>query len=85
MEMGETHIGPANHIGGGPVETFKDRVFKNLIWQVDPKAVFEKSEAESNCAVFTPKVLERLHVQNFATFPVLSFLCHALDVILAVL
>lgn len=58
MEMEETYVCPANHIGSGPVETFKDGVFKNLIWQVDPKAVFEKSETESDCAVFAPKVLE---------------------------
>ena len=58
MKTGETHICPANHICGGPVETFKDGVLKNLIWQVDPKAVFKKSEAESDCAVLAPKVLE---------------------------
>ena len=85
MKMGDTYVGPAHHIGSGPVETFKDGVFKNLIWQVDPKAVFEKSEAESDCAVFAPKVFERFHIQNFATLPVLSFLCYTLNVILAVL
>ncbi|SRR6266436_5183771 len=84
MEV-KTYICPTDHVSCGPVEPFKDGVLKNLIWKVDSKAVFKQSKAEPDCAIFTPKMLERLHVQNLATLPVFSFQRHTLDVVLTVL
>jgi hypothetical protein len=86
-EEGErkTYIRPADHVSCGPVETFKDGVLENLVWKVDTKAVFKKSKAKPDCAVFASKMLERLHVQNFAALPILSFQRHTLDVVLTVL
>jgi hypothetical protein len=81
----KTYICPADHISSGPVETFKDGVLKNLVWKVDSKTVFKQSKAKPDCAVFTAKMLERLHVQNLATLPVFSFPRHTLDVVPTVL
>lgn len=80
-----TYIRPADHVSSGPVKTFKDGVMKHLVWKVNSEAVFKQSKAKPNCAVFAPKMLEGLHVQNFATLPVFSFQRHTLDVVLTVL
>jgi hypothetical protein len=85
MDVRKTYICPADHVSRGPVETFKDGVLKNFVWEVDSETVFKQSKAKPDCAVFTTKMLERLHVQNLATLPVFSFLRHTLDVVFTVL
>src|SRR5260370_36435051 len=85
MEVRKTYICPADHISSGPVETFKDGVLENLVWEVDSKTIFKKSKAKSDCTIFAPKMLERLHIQNHAMLPVFSFPRHTLDVVLTVL
>jgi hypothetical protein len=84
MEVIRTYICPADHVSSGPVEPFKDGVLENLVWKVDSKTEFKQSKAKPDCAIFAPKMLERLHVQNLAALPVFSFPGHTLDVVLTV-
>ena len=83
--VASTHVGPTDHVSGGPVQVHEGAVLEDLVGEINPERKLKQAKAEPDCAVFTTQGLERAHVKDLASFAQLGFLGYRLYVRLAVL
>ena len=80
----KAHVRPSDHVNGGKMHFHKDRVFKNLVGQIEAEDITEKSEAIANRTVLTAKRVVRREVKYDILLAQLGLNAEAIHVSLSV-